>query len=96
MSELTNLLDVVQGQINELIAKNEATLNELDKLKQENSELSEAITQKDNELMKVREQLKVYKLAGSVSVEKSDRSELRAQVNELVREVDRCIALLNK
>lgn len=93
---MKKLLEVIHGQVNELISQNKAAQNELDRLKQENSDLTNELSQKDNELMRIREQLKVYKLAGSVAVEKSDRSELRSQVNELVREVDKCIALLNK
>ena len=96
MSKLINLLNVVQGQINDLVAQNKASRNELDRLKQENSVLSNLIKQKDDELIKVKEQMRVLKLAGSVSVEKTEKSELKSQVNELVREVDRCIALLNK
>ncbi len=96
MSKLFELVDTVQSQINELISKGKKTQDELSRLEQENFALKKELEQKDNELANVREQLRVSKLAVSVSVDDTEKAELKSQVNELIREVDKCIALLNK
>lgn len=96
MSKLFELVDTVQSQINELISKGKKTQDELSRLEQENFALKQELEQKDNELANVREQLRVSKLAVSVSVDDTEKAELKSQVNELIREVDKCIALLNK
>jgi uncharacterized protein YgfB (UPF0149 family) len=50
---------------------------------------------KKNVLSKLEEENKVVKIAKAVTDDDEDRKEQRKRLNELVREVDKCIALLN-
>lgn len=64
-------------------------------LKLKNAELQAHITEQKNVLNKLEEQNKVVKIAKAVTENDQDRKEQRKKLNELVREVDKCIALLN-
>jgi|SRR5512138_2813482 type I site-specific restriction-modification system R (restriction) subunit len=68
-----------------------------DSLKAKNLEMNERITVLENkleELNKKYETLKIAKVLSSVPGE--DVHETKLQVNRIVREIDKCIALLNR
>lgn len=80
----------------EKLAKAQSGLNaENAELKARNSELEQVITDQKNVLSRLEEQNKVVKIAQAVTDDDDDRKEQRKRLNELVREVDKCIALLN-
>ncbi|MDB4656234.1 hypothetical protein OAE48_05220, partial [Flavobacteriales bacterium] len=65
------------------------------KLQSRNSELEQVVSDQKNVLSKLEEENKVVKIAKAVTDDDEDRKEQRKRLNELVREVDKCIALLN-
>jgi type I site-specific restriction-modification system R (restriction) subunit len=68
--------------------------NELRKQNQELNEKIEKLEIKLDELDKKYENLKISKVLSSVPGE--DVHETKLQVNRIVREIDKCIALLNR
>ena len=64
-------------------------------LKTRNGELEHALDEQKNVLTELEEQNKVVKIAKAVTEDDDDRREQKKRLNELVREVDKCIALLN-
>lgn len=65
-------------------------------------ELEETLLLKDstlqvqkNTINELTEQNKLIKLAKEMSTEKGDTHELKIKINELIRDIDRCIDLLN-
>ena len=79
-----------------LIAKYEAvneqhqlTLNHIEELSKELELRNEAIKQ-------LEDKNKILKLSTSIQSEQGDNKAARKKINELVREIDKCIALLNK
>lgn len=77
---------------------------ELEKENAENRvrELEEMLLLKDstlqvqkNTINELTEQNKLIKLAKEMSSEKGDSHELKIKINELIRDIDRCIDLLN-
>ena len=80
----------------ELLAKSQVELRaENANLKQENEDLQRTINDQKNVLSKLEEENKVVKIAKAVTDDDDDRKEQRKRLNELVREIDKCIALLN-
>ena len=65
------------------------------KLREKTAALEQEIIEQKNVLVKLEEQNKVVKIAKAVTDDDEDRKEQRKRLNELVREVDKCIALLN-
>ena len=58
-------------------------------------ELNSRIGDLEEQLVEIREKNKVLQVARSLDPE-GNPSEARKRINELVREIDKCIALLNK
>lgn len=85
----------------EKLARTQGNLrDENTKLKLRNDELEQLVTQQKNALTELEEQNKVVKIAKAVTDSdtyqgEDDRKEQRKRLNELVREIDKCIALLN-
>ena len=74
-----------------------------DELKQENADLKLLLTQKDKELKQLelsRKELEArytdLKMARTISLYDKDIKDTKQRLTSLVREVDKCIALLNE
>jgi hypothetical protein len=92
----TVLLDEFKVKLDKLISLNLRLKNEKFVLVEEQFQLKEQIrllALKNSELVKKEEDLKFAKsLLGAVD----DSHEAKIKINRLVREIDKCIALLNK
>ncbi len=73
-------------------------------LKNENDELRKEIDKKDNELRELKDKLNEVEqkyimlkdAAMLVKIEKNDITSLKHRINNLVREIDECMALITK
>lgn len=70
-------------------------------LKNENRELLDDLVQKDNELIEARKKIKLQegqianlKMARMLEIGDNDLAAAKQRINRLVRDVDKCIALL--
>lgn len=89
-----------------LLSTFEARLRHLmylhDELKRENAEMKRLLEEKETELLKVQESYKELqdnyanlKVAKTISVNDNEIKDTKQRLSRLVREVDKCIALLN-
>lgn len=74
-----------------------------DKLKGENAKLKEALNSKNSEMQQLRQTIGELNArydnlltARTLSLEEGDVKEAQQRLSKLVREVDKCIALLNE
>lgn len=77
-------------------------LYEYQQLKQKNEELKEVIRKKDETIKEIQSNYKSLntkyanlKLAKIISINDSEAKDTKQRLSKLVREVDKCIALLN-
>ncbi len=73
---------------NNLIKKN-------NNLEQKNIELITELNNKKQELKELQEKYNLLKVAKTVSVNVKDITDTKNKINRIVREVDKCMALLN-
>lgn len=71
-------------------------------LKQENADLYAELEEKDNEILRLKEEVKQrtsdynnLKLAKMIDVSDSDVKESRQKITRLVREINKCISILS-
>ena len=67
-----------------------------DLLKQENEELSRLLSEQKDNFNSIEQQYKSAKIATKVLAPIEDKEEAKGQLNRIVREIDNCIALLNR
>jgi len=94
--------DVSTG-IEPLISKLLKVKKRVDSLNEENATLKQQIQDlerklkvESNRIQTVQGEYDRLKLAKSLVSSSSDKAEMKFRVNELVKEIDRCIALLNR
>jgi predicted nuclease with TOPRIM domain len=96
-SKVEEIITSLRQKIKSIISLYEEQKSITKSLRVKNLELTEKITElenKYNELDKKYENLRIAKVLSSVPGE--DVHETKLQVNRIVREIDKCIALLNR
>jgi len=94
MKDVATLVSGIDYKIRKLIehhdllrSENRRFINEISELKQENNDQKRKIKQ-------LEENVKILKLAKTLE-NKEGNVEAKLKINELVREIDKCIGLLN-
>ena len=80
------------------VAKNQKTNLEeaVENLKVYNQRLGDEIQSKNKEIERLLERIKVIKSAKSLAESGGGSADVKYKINEMVREIDRCISYLNK
>jgi hypothetical protein len=92
---LSLILASLHSKVEKLIYINKRSAEELKKVKEENEEIKEELKQSKKKVDELIEKSKVLALAKSLSGDEQGKNELKLKINELVREIDKCIALTN-
>lgn len=88
MTDFSKKFDGILDKINLLAERYISAKEENEKLAKENSYVKEKLIQLEKEM-------KVLKLAKSISITDSNPEETKKKINEYIREIDKCIAMLN-
>ena len=96
MSDLKSIASSLENKIEKLVDLHHKTKKELSALKTQNTQLNQTIDQQKHAIKDLEEKGKVIRLSKSLSTTNENTTELKLKINELIREVDKCISLLNK
>jgi len=91
-----NIVNNIEVKLGKLIAKYKQIREEKLILQQENESFVSVLKSKENEISELQEKIKLMNISKSVDASKQEVKETRLKINEYVREIDKCIALLNK
>jgi hypothetical protein len=95
MSSLKNKIEQLHWQVNKLISHTGKLSDEKKLLENENIRLKEETERLKSLAKDLEEKNKILKIAGALSgFDNNQKAKLK--INELVREIDKCIALLNR
>jgi chromosome segregation ATPase len=95
MQELNQVVDQIENKVLELVGQLQELKSENGELKRKNEELRILLETEKKRNLDLEEQNKVAKIAKSVTLSDDDRKVQRKRLNEMVREIDKCIALIN-
>jgi len=97
MNSLTIQIDNLKAQIKSAVDRHRKLQKEFQKIDLQNQQLQVDKDVAINEAEAIKEQMKTIKLAQALAVpDKKDTRELKIQINNYLREIDRCLSLLNK
>jgi len=85
----------IKSRVEKLIELHEVSKAENARLNNENQQLKKELKQKDQELAGFHEKLSNMELAKGIASTESTH-DAKIKINRIVREIDKCIALLNK
>ena len=94
--EQSEIINELKEKIKIIISFVDQIREEKDNLKQEIVDLNNQIKQKEIELNELENRYTNLKIAKSIVAGDDDVHDARIKVNKIVREIDKCIALLNK
>lgn len=95
MKDLELLVSGIEYKVRKLTGQMEVLKEELNRVVLEKQTLETIVRDKRNEVKSLEEKIKLINVAKSIESGK-DSAQAKQKINELVREIDKCIGLLNK
>jgi predicted nucleic acid-binding Zn-ribbon protein len=89
-------LIVLNRKLDELLDRYNSLRNEVKDLKNGNDVLKAMLQDRDEKLKELEIKYERIKLSGALLGEGENAFEAKKKITELVREIDRCVALLNR
>ena len=93
---MKNIINNIEVKVGKLVTKCSQLSIEKDDLQQNNDALNVQLQEKEKAIVTLQDKVKLMNISKSVDATKEDVKATRLKINEYVREIDKCIALLNK
>ena len=93
---MKTIINNIGLKVGKLIEKGNQLKSEKKSLQQDNDTLDAQLQEKKKQIVALQDKVKLMNISKSVDVSKEEVKETRLKINEYVREIDKCIALLNK
>jgi hypothetical protein len=90
------IINNIELKVGKLIGKCNQLTVEKNSLSQSNVALNAQLQEKEKQIVALQDKVKLMNISKSVDTTKEDVKATRLKINEYVREIDKCIALLNK
>ena len=94
--EEVEIINGIREKIQTVKSRLNQQVEDFELLKKVNDDLNNKIRQKQVQIDELEAQNQKLKLAKSFLAESDDPHDARIKINRIVREIDKCIALLNK
>lgn len=94
-NKVKNLIADIQTKLNRLLKEREDLLASVESMKGENDRLKTTLAERDRSIEALKDKNKTQAIAKSLE-DSADRTSAKLKINELVREIDKCVALINK
>ncbi len=89
-------LKLLNKKLDELLSRYENLKTELHDLKKADEELKVVLLEREERIKELEIKYERVKLSGALLGEGGNAGEAKRKITELVREIDRCVALLNR
>ncbi len=93
MKDLSLLVSNVKAKAEKLVVKHELLQKENKSLTAEIEKTKQELENKNQQILVLNDKMKLLKLAKNVGGEST--KEVKLKINEMVREIDKCIAQIN-
>ena len=98
MSSYASRLIVIHNQVKKLLEENARLKNDKNDLNSINLAMKKELEDKNKAIEDLTQKIQTLKLAKSISGDEKpqETTELKRKINDYIKEIDRCIALLNE
>jgi hypothetical protein len=96
MSDNQSQLVQLKLKVEKLINLHNRLVNENNQLKLVQNQLNEDLKNSQQQLLNLEEKNKLIKMAQAVSGNDQNTRDLKLKINEYIREIDKCLALINR
>ncbi|MBN2166842.1 MAG: hypothetical protein JW717_11245 [Marinilabiliaceae bacterium] len=91
-----DLVSSLEQKVDLLVKRYKGLQNDVRMLKEENQKLVDQLEKASDNLNEVQAKYDSLKLAKALELSQSDGRDAKLKINQMVREIDKCIALLNR
>ncbi|RLD81008.1 MAG: hypothetical protein DRJ15_05625 [Bacteroidetes bacterium] len=95
MEQAKDLVSRINEQVLKLLGQHRLLKSQRAELQTQNEELLKSNEEFKTEIDQLKEQIVKLKISKSLT-DKEDSTEVKAKVDELLREIDKCVGLLNQ
>ncbi len=92
----TNPIETLREKVQRLIDDNRSLRLEFGKVVAERDKIARQKRKAEEKILELEKRIRVLDTANALSGPRSDTRAARQRVNKLLREIDRCIALMNR
>lgn len=97
MQNITSIVEGLGPKVEKLLHLHEQLKSDNNQLAQANADLQRQLEQRESELQQLEEKFNTLKMARAIQGDPGGNNlDLKLKINELVREIDKCIAQLNR
>ena len=93
---MKTIINSIEVKLGKLIVKLGQLQLEKSDLQEDNDALNAKLQEQEKKIVALQDKVKLMNISKSVDTTKEDVKATRLKINEYVREIDKCIALLNK
>ena len=93
---MKTIINSIEVKVGKLIEKLSQMQSERSELQNNNNTLVAKLEEQEKKIIALQDKVKLMNISKSVDTDKDDVKATRLKINEYVREIDKCIALLNK
>ena len=93
---MKTVINSIEVKLGKLIVKLGQLQFEKSDLQENNEALNAKLQEQEKNILALQDKVKLMNISKSVDIDKDDVRSTRLKINEYVREIDKCIALLNK
>ena len=93
---MKTIINSIETKLKKLIEKLGQIQLEKSDLQADNDTLNSKLEDKERKIIALQDKVKLMNISKSVDIDKDDLKATKLKINEYVREIDQCIALLNK
>jgi len=94
--EQVEILEGIKEKIQSVKFRLQEKQEEYDQLKMQNDDLQQVVQQKQSMIDELEQKNQQLTLVKSIMADSEDAHDARIRINRIVREIDKCIALLNR
>ena len=94
--EQVEILEGIKDKIHSVKDRMREQLDEAIRLKQQNEDLQQVVQQKQSLIDELEQKNQQLTLVKSIMADSEDAHDAKIRINRIVREIDKCIALLNR
>lgn len=96
MNDVLNLVNNLEHIIKKVIYLHENTKVDKVKFIEEKKQLINSVAEHKTRISELEESNKSIRVAKNYTASQEDSNELKIRINEMMREIDRCLVMLNK
>jgi hypothetical protein len=94
---MKEVVENIEKKVLKIISLYRSSQSEKEEILLMNEKLKSDLNEKNNLIKSLEEKIKLLRITKSVATQENEiNKESRQKINEYVREIDKCIALLNK